>query len=105
MDPLYRKIFLGLIEVHILHHASKAPFYGSWMMNELSEHGYQVGPGLMYPLLKELCANRWLTMEKRVEDGRQKKYYSITEDGLAALDTAKLHLRELTKELTETASS
>lgn len=105
MNPLYRKIFLGLIEVHILHHAAKAPFYGLWMMQELAHHGYQVGPGLMYPLLRELCANRWLTMEKRVEDGRQKKYYSITEDGRDALRTAKLRLRELTDELWETTSS
>lgn len=101
LEPLHRKIFLGLIEVHILHHAAKEPFYGSWMMEELARHGYQVGPSLIYPLLRELCQNGWLELEICVETGRQKKYYRITEAGREALAIAKRRLFALTEELLE----
>jgi len=35
-----RDLELGAIRVHILHHAAEAPFFGSWMVDELARHGY-----------------------------------------------------------------
>ena len=44
----------GLIRLHILHHASKEPFYGQWMIHELARHGYTLSPGTLYPMLHGL---------------------------------------------------
>ena len=44
-DVILRKLFLGFIQIHILHHAAKAPFYGAWMMEELAHHGYDISAG------------------------------------------------------------
>jgi PadR family transcriptional regulator, regulatory protein PadR len=94
-----RRILLGFIEVHVLHHAAQAPFYGSWMMAELMEHGYQVGPSIMYPLLRSLEEQGLLHREDRLEDGKIRKYYEITSRGQEVLGDAKRQLAELTKEI------
>ncbi len=49
-----RELYGGLIRLHVLHHASEEPLYGQWMIEELRRHGYQIGPGTMYPLLHGL---------------------------------------------------
>jgi PadR family transcriptional regulator, regulatory protein PadR len=94
-----RRILLGFIEVHILHHAAEAPFYGSWMMAELKEHGYLVGPSMMYPLLRSLEEQGLLLREDKLEDGKIRKYYQITLRGEEVLGDAKRQLAELTKEI------
>ena len=53
-DAILRKLFLGFIQIHILHHAAKAPFYGAWMMEELAHHGYDISAGTLYPILHNL---------------------------------------------------
>ncbi|RDC48195.1 PadR family transcriptional regulator, partial [Acinetobacter sp. RIT592] len=53
-EQILRKIFLGFIHIHILHHAKKEPFYGSWMIEELKSHGYDISPGTLYPILKAM---------------------------------------------------
>ncbi len=41
-EKILRKLFLGFIQIHILHHGKKEPFYGSWMIEELVGHGYDM---------------------------------------------------------------
>ncbi len=40
---IFRDLELGAIRAHILHHASRTPIYGSWMLAELESHGYELG--------------------------------------------------------------
>lgn len=98
-ESVLRKLFLGFIHIHILHHAKKEPFYGSWMIEELLHHGYEISAGTLYPILHSLEKDGLLTVEKRIVDGKARKYYHITSDGETILSEAKLKLRELTKEL------
>jgi DNA-binding PadR family transcriptional regulator len=49
-----KRLFQGFICLHILHHANQDPVYGSWMIEELSEHGYKLSPGTLYPILHNL---------------------------------------------------
>ena len=94
-----RKLLLAFIEIHILHHASKDPIYGSWMIDELKHHGYEVSAGTIYPIFHNLEAGGLLTCEVRNVGGKNRKYYSITEDGREVLAKAKEKIKELTHEL------
>jgi DNA-binding PadR family transcriptional regulator len=47
----HQELFKGLIRLHILHHAAEGEFYGQWMIEELSRHGYRLSPGTLYPML------------------------------------------------------
>ncbi len=97
-DVILRKLFLGFIQVHILHHAKKKPFYGSWMIQELEHHGYEISAGTLYPILHSLKKAELLQVEEKLENGKIRKYYSITKDGEEVLIKAKKQLSELVSE-------
>ncbi len=98
-DQILRKLFLGFIQIHILHHASIEPIYGSWMMAELANHGYDISPGTLYPLLKQMEQGGLLTQEAIVVDGKTRKYYRTTTVGDEVLLEAKLKSKELVNEI------
>ncbi|MGL4913049.1 MAG: PadR family transcriptional regulator [Romboutsia sp.] len=98
-EQILRKIFLGFIHIHILHHAKKEPFYGSWMIYELKEHGYSVSPGTLYPILKSLEESDLLEKKEKLVDGKIRKYYKITKCGDEVLLSAKSKAKELFKEI------
>lgn len=96
---MLREILLGFARVHILHHAAEEPFFGAWMMEELRRHGYDVGPGTLYPLLHRLEEDGYLTSEERTEDGRVRKYYTATATGREALAAVRAKVVELAGEI------
>lgn len=96
---IMRKFFLGFIQIHILHHAKKEPFYGVWMIEELSEHGYDMSPGTLYPLLHTMESSGLLEKEEKTVDGKIRKYYKITDLGIEVLGEARKKAYELFKEI------
>lgn len=98
-EQILRKIFLGFIHIHILHHAKKEPFYGSWMIEELKSHGYDISPGTLYPILKAMEQSDLINKEEIVVGGKVRKYYKITPDGELILKESKIKAKELFKEL------
>ncbi|PSL42218.1 PadR family transcriptional regulator [Planomicrobium soli] len=98
-DKVLRKLFLGFIHIHILHHAKESPIFGSWMLEELREHGYSIGPGTLYPILHSMESDGLLTREDRNVEGKIRKYYSITEKGEQILVEAQKKAYELFKEI------
>ncbi|ADL52672.1 PadR family transcriptional regulator [Clostridium cellulovorans] len=100
-EQIIRKLFLGFIHIHILHHAKKEPFYGAWMIEELRNHGYEISAGTLYPVLHNLEKNGVLKVEDRNVEGKIRKYYSITEVGDEVLKEARIKAYELFKEIKE----
>lgn len=98
-NQIYRKLFLGFIQIHILHHAQEVSIYGSWMLEELQEHGYQLSAGTLYPILHTMESAGLLEKEERNVDGKIRKYYSTTMKGKAVLQEAKKKAYELFKEI------
>lgn len=100
-QQIMRKFLLGFIHIHILHHAKKEPFYGSWMIEELKEHGYDISAGTLYPILHSLEKNGVLKVEDKNVEGKIRKYYSITTSGEEVLNEARVKAYELFKEIRE----
>jgi PadR family transcriptional regulator, regulatory protein PadR len=100
-NQILRKLFLGFIQIHILHHASKEPFYGSWMIEELGEHGYDMSPGTLYPLLHNMESNGLLERKEKTVEGKIRKYYKITPLGEEVLEEAREKAYELFKEIND----
>lgn len=98
-DQIIRKIFNGLIYIHILHHGSEESFYGSWMIEELKEHGYTVSSGTLYPILKSMVEEGLLDREDRIVNGKVRKYYKATEKGTNLLIELKKNLKVLVNEV------
>jgi PadR family transcriptional regulator, regulatory protein PadR len=98
---MLRDFFLGFVKVHVLHHAAQEPVYGLALLDELRRHGYELGPGTLYPLLHGLEAAGYLTREDRVVGGKVRKYYAITDAGRLALAEARVKIAELVEEVLE----
>jgi DNA-binding PadR family transcriptional regulator len=96
---MLRSLFLGFVKIHILHHASKGPVYGLWVIEELERHGYRFSPGTIYPTLHLMTRDGYLRCESKVVNGKVRKYYTITEKGLDVLNQAIGKLRELVEEV------
>jgi len=98
-DKVLRKLFLGFIHIHILHHASEHPIYGAWMHEELQSHGYEISAGTLYPILHSMEKGGLLLKEKQNVDGKIRKYYTATQKGEEILDRARAQAYELFKEI------
>ncbi|RBP07758.1 PadR family transcriptional regulator [Rossellomorea aquimaris] len=98
-DKVLRKLFLGFIQIHILHHAKEEPIYGTWMLEELREHGYSISSGTLYPILHSMDTDGLLTKEEKNVDGKIRKYYTTTYKGNKVLSEAREKAYELFKEI------
>jgi len=96
-----REFFLGFIKIHILHHASEGPIFGTEITEELARHGYAMSPGTLYPTLHRLESEGYLERSSKVVGGRVRKYYSITELGREALIQSRKQIKELVDEVLE----
>ncbi|CDQ41581.1 MULTISPECIES: PadR family transcriptional regulator [Virgibacillus] len=98
-NKVLRKLFLGFIQIHILHHAKEEPIYGSWMLEELHEHGYEISAGTLYPILHNMEKDQLLNREDVNINGKIRKYYRITDKGDSVLQEARTKAYELFKEI------
>jgi PadR family transcriptional regulator PadR len=82
---MLRDFFLGFIKIHILHYAAQEPVYGLAPIQELGRHGYDMGPGMLFPVLHSMQRAGYLVREDRVVAGKVRRYYAITDEGRQAL--------------------
>jgi len=100
-----RKILLGFIHIHILHHAAEpSGIYGVEMMQELKSHGYTISPGTLYPILHAMKNDGVLTSKKRTHQGKQRILYFITPKGRQTLNRIKNFIKELSNEVMTSTS-
>jgi PadR family transcriptional regulator PadR len=94
-----REVLLGFVRVHILHHAAERPVYGLWLIEELGHHGYRLSAGTLYPILHNLTSQGLLRRRDQQENGKIRKYYSLTPKGRRALADMRGKLKELVEEV------
>lgn len=101
MSDSNKDLYSGLIRLHVLHHAVDRAIYGSWMIEELHKHGYEISPGTLYPMLHGFARKGYLKMHQEGPGKRARRLYTITPSGRTALAEAKDKVRELFAELVE----
>ncbi|WP_209476505.1 PadR family transcriptional regulator [Thermococcus stetteri] len=98
---MIRRIILGFMGIHVLHHASKGEVTGSIMMEELKRHGYNVSPGTIYPLLHRMEEMGLLKSKWEVKNRKRVRLYRATSKGEELLEEARKKVWELCSELLE----
>ena len=94
-----REILLSLWRIHILHHAAKTPIVGQWMLKELQQHGYEVSPGTLYPMLHRMEKLGWLESHCESENNpKARRFFVATELGKNVIALATEQLSELQHE-------
>jgi len=96
-----RELYFGLIRIHVLVHAAQEPIFGLAMMEELTHHGYRIGPGTLYPLLHGLERGGLLKSVFKIVAGHRRRVYKITLSGRKALEKARDKVDELHHEIHE----
>lgn len=94
-----REFRTAAIRLHVLHHAAQGELHGAWMISELREHGHEVGPGTLYPLLHRMEAAGLLVSRGETVEGRRRRLYAITDPGREVLADCRAALSELSGEL------
>ncbi|MBI3090443.1 MAG: helix-turn-helix transcriptional regulator [Candidatus Tectomicrobia bacterium] len=96
-----KDLYGGLIRLHILYHAAQGPIFGLGIMEELARHGYDISAGTLYPMLHGLERKGYLRSRHERTGRRERRIYEITPEGLAALQSARIKVKELFGELFE----
>ncbi len=92
----------GLLEYCVLHIISRGEIYTSDLIDELTQAEIIVVEGTLYPLLNRLktaalVSYRWVESDA----GPPRKYYSITEEGHAALKNLASTWKGLVQSITQ----
>jgi PadR family transcriptional regulator, regulatory protein PadR len=93
-----REIRLGLWKVHILHHARTREVWGTWLLEELAEHGHRLSPGTLYPALTRMEMNGWLRRTGTAAHARARQTFRITAEGRRLLEALRRDVTELYEE-------
>jgi PadR family transcriptional regulator, regulatory protein PadR len=96
-----QELYIGLVRLHVLHHAAEEPIFGLGIMEELGRHGYRLGPGTIYPLLHGMERRGWLRSKQTSVNSHRRKVYVATSAGRKALAQAREQVRELFEEMCE----
>jgi PadR family transcriptional regulator, regulatory protein PadR len=96
---LHQSIWQGMAKLFILHHAAEAPVYGVRLKKNLSNRGYDISPGSLYPLLHTMERAGLLHCRLKVFKGRVRKYYSITPPGESCLQELRQAFSGLAREI------
>ena len=94
-DDVLRHLYLGFIRLHVLYHADKESICGVELMEELGEHGYDIGPGTIYPVLHQMQRAGLLAATSEVVGGKRRNNFRATAAGRKLLGQARTKLREL----------
>lgn len=94
-----REIRLGIWKIHILHHADNREVWGTWLLEELAEHGHALSPGTLYPALSRMEKNGWLARKGEAPHAHARQAFRITPAGRRLLKALRREVAELYEEV------
>lgn len=75
-----------LLDGSVLAILTQQDYYG-YALTQRVQEAIKVSESTMYPVLRRLKKNGWLTTYDEPYQGRNRRYYQITADGKARLET------------------
>lgn len=67
------------------------PMYGYSLVKKLNDNAIPIDANTLYPLMRRLESQGLLTSQWDTGEAKPRKYYQITEDGLAVLEKTKAY--------------
>ncbi|MGP9538336.1 PadR family transcriptional regulator [Brachybacterium sp. AOP43-C2-M15] len=74
----------------------RTPGYGYGLLQDLERHGFATDANTLYPLLRRLEKQGFLTSEWNTEEARPRKFYSTSDQGSQLAGTLAAEWRTLT---------
>ena len=77
----------------------RTPGYGYGLLEDLARHGFVTDANTLYPLLRRLEKQGFLTSEWNTEDSRPRKFYVTSAAGTSLADTLSRDWLDLTRSI------
>ncbi len=71
----------------------KTPMYGYSLVKKLNDSGIPMDANTLYPLMRRLEGQGLLKSQWDTGESKPRKYYVITEEGLAVLEKTKVYYK------------
>ncbi|MBP3691995.1 MAG: PadR family transcriptional regulator [Clostridia bacterium] len=84
----------GLLDVCVLAAIKPQDSYGYQIIKDMAPF-VEISESTLYPILRRLEAQQYLTVHSAEHNGRLRKYYHITPLGLARIESFKQEWKEL----------
>ncbi len=84
----------GILDVAVLASIKDGESYGYKIIKDLSPY-LEISESTLYPILRRLEAGSLLSVRSVEYNGRLRKYYRITGDGIKRIEEFKLEWKEL----------
>ena len=84
----------GVLDACVLASIKNAPSYGYQIIKDMKPY-VEISESTLYPILRRLESARLLTVRSAEHNGRLRKYYHITPQGLKRLSEYREDWREL----------
>lgn len=93
------QLMKGILEGCVLGIIAKGETYGYEILDALEKTGFEdIGEGTLYPIITRLDKGGYISCRKAKSPlGPVRKYYSITDDGIEALNDFKQRYSEITR--------
>ncbi|MQS52773.1 PadR family transcriptional regulator [Companilactobacillus mishanensis] len=88
-----------ILEGSVLALLTREDYYGYTITKEMQK-SFPISESTMYPILRRLKKEGWLTTYDQAYEGRNRRYYKITEEGLTQLANIRVDWQQL-KEVTD----
>lgn len=75
----------------------RAPGYGYGLLEDLERHGFTTDANTLYPLLRRLEKQEYLTSEWNTDEARPRKFYRTSPEGARLADTLTSEWAALTE--------
>lgn len=80
LDKMRFELRRGVLVLAVLA-SLKQPHYGYSLRKQLQDGGVDIDEGTLYPLIRRLADQELLTSEWRQGEGRERRYYQLSELG------------------------
>ena len=75
----------------------RTPGYGYGLLEDLERHGFATDANTLYPLLRRLEKQEYLTSEWNTDEARPRKFYRTSPAGMSLADTLTTEWAALTE--------
>jgi len=84
----------GLLDVCVLSAIKDEPSYGYKIIKDIKPYA-EISESTLYPILRRLEGAQLLTVHSAEHNGRLRKYYHITQQGLSRIEEFKEEWKEI----------
>lgn len=86
LDTHLQELRRGTVVLACLH-LLRVAGYGYGLLEQLEAHGFRTDANTLYPLLRRLEKQGYLTSEWNTDEARPRKFYRTSDDGIRLADT------------------